>query len=182
MRLRPPRPSPDDPIVTPRLVLRRYRRGDEGDLRRVADDPRVAEHLRDGFPSPYTRDDAAEWVAASRDAPPLTVLAITRDDGVIGGIGLLPGTDVYRFGAEVGYWLGVDHWGRGYATEALRAFCERVFAATALERLFAHVFAGNDASRRVLEKSGFTHESIARRAVFKNGRFRDMHVYVRLRS
>jgi RimJ/RimL family protein N-acetyltransferase len=53
---------------------------------------------------------------------------------------------------EVGYWLGREFWGRGIATEALRAFLT-----DELRRpLYAHVARHNLASRRVLEKCGFT--------------------------
>ena len=52
----------------------------------------------------------------------------------------------------VGYWLGRDHWGRGYATEALRAFLQVDRA----RPLTAYVAVPNVASRRVLEKAGFS--------------------------
>ena len=52
---------------------------------------------------------------------------------------------------EVGYWIGRDHWGRGYATRALAQLLLEM-----LERpLFAHVADGNVGSRRVLERNGF---------------------------
>lgn len=53
---------------------------------------------------------------------------------------------------EVGYWLGREFWGRGIATEALSQF----LGAAAKRPLFAHVAKHNAASRRVLEKCGFT--------------------------
>lgn len=101
---------------------------------------------------------------------------------VIGGIGVEPGADVHRFDAELGYWLGVDHWGHGYATEAVTAVCDFVFAATRLQRLHAVVFDGNPASDRVLDKCGFVLEGTHRRAIFKNGRFLDCRIYARLKA
>jgi RimJ/RimL family protein N-acetyltransferase len=53
---------------------------------------------------------------------------------------------------EVGYWLGKDFWGRGIATRALDEFLRQIET----RPLYAHVAKHNLASRRVLEKCGFT--------------------------
>lgn len=169
-------------ITTNRLVLRPLRISDARPIAAEADDPRIADNLRDGFPSPYSVRDARRFIGAMRDAPPLTVLAIVVDDRPVGCVGLTPGLDVYRLNGEIGYWLGVEHWGRGLATEAVGAFVEAVWRRTPMERLHAGVFSGNPASGRVLEKCGFELESIQRRAVIKNGRIRDLAVWAALRD
>jgi [ribosomal protein S5]-alanine N-acetyltransferase len=171
----------DEAIRTPRLVLRRFRAGDEEDLVAAADAPRVAANLRDRFPGPYTCADAHEWIEQAESSDPLTGLAITRADRVIGGVGLIPGEDVYRHAAEIGYWLGVDHWGQGFATEAVAAFCDHVLATTGFTRLWATVFDGNPASARVLEKCGFVLEGVARRGAYKQGRYLDFQTFARVR-
>ena len=56
---------------------------------------------------------------------------------------------------ELGYWLGVEHWGQGYATEALHAVIDYAFTDLAHEALQAGARVTNPASRRVLEKCGF---------------------------
>ena len=53
---------------------------------------------------------------------------------------------------EVGYWIGREFWGKGIATESLKQFLGVVKS----RPLFAHVARHNAASRRVLEKCGFT--------------------------
>lgn len=53
---------------------------------------------------------------------------------------------------EVGYWLGKEYWGKGIATQALAEFLKHVDT----RPLYAHVARHNVASRRVLEKCGFT--------------------------
>ncbi len=172
----------DDPVIrTARLEIRRPTIADAVAIASVANDPRVAANLRDAFPSPYTPTDARDWIAMTR-IHLLQGMVIVCDGRVIGGIGLDPGVDVSRHGAEVGYWLGTDHWGQGYMSEALAAFCDHVFSATSCQRIHAVVFAGNPASDRVLQKCGFALEGVARRAVFKRGRFLDAHTYGRLRS
>lgn len=169
-------------VPTRRLVLRPLVVGDARDLAGEANDPRIARNLRDGFPTPYSLRDARRFIASVRDADPLTALAITRDGGVIGVIGLTPGLDVYRLNGEIGYWLGVAHWGQGLATEAVAAFVDEVWANTPMERLHADVFSGNPASERVLDKCGFRLESVQHRAVIKAGEMRDLAVWVRLRD
>jgi len=171
-------------IHTPRLVLRPFRPGDEESLAREADDRRVWGALRDRFPHPYRREDALAWIAANGGRNPPENLAITlREPGLpIGGVGVARRGDVGRFTGEIGYWLGSAHWRRGYATEAVGAFVEHAFAAFDFERLEAWVFSSNPASARVLEKCGFRLEGVGRRAVHKQGRFLDSHLYARLRD
>ncbi len=169
-------------IRTERLVIRELTVADAVDYAREADDPRIAAGLRDGFPSPYTVALARGFLSSADERHPLYSLGITRDGALIGAVGLLPGDDVGRFTAEVGYWLGVNHWGQGYATEALAAFTDYVFANTEFVRLEGGVFAGNDTSGRVLEKCGYRLEAVQRDSAFKEGQILDVALYVRLRA
>jgi RimJ/RimL family protein N-acetyltransferase len=105
-----------------------------------------------------------------------------RDGALCGGIGFDPYTDLARRGAEVGYWLGVAHWGRGIATEALRAFTRHVFETTDLVRLQATVLGWNRASMRVLEKAGYTRDGHLPQSLFKDGEQVDSVLYGRVRD
>jgi ribosomal-protein-alanine N-acetyltransferase len=168
-------------LRTARLVLRPWRHGDEGDLVREADDPRVSAYLRDLFPSPYRREDADHWIAhiAAEEQP--HALAITLADRPIGGIGIDALPDVFAVGGEIGYWVGVAHWGQGYASEAVGAMVAHAFATLGLLRVQANVYAPNVASARVLEKNGFELEGTLRRAVRKRGEVLDVKLYARVR-
>ena len=169
-------------LETERLVLRPWQEGDEPSLVRHANNRKVSINLRDHFPYPYTLDDARAWIGRCKSAAqPHLNFAIEHGGEAIGGIGLLPLADVARFTAEVGYWLGEDYWGQGIATEALRRLTDYAFKNLQYERLEAWVFATNPLSCKVLEKSGYEHEATCRRAAFKEGRFLDCHLYVRLR-
>jgi len=99
------------------------------------------------------------------------------DGAAVGSVGIELGTDVFRRSAEIGYWLGEPFWGRGIATEALRAMTEYAFAHFDICRLEAGVFGWNPASARVLEKAGYTLEGRARNAVVKDGRTTDRLLY-----
>ena len=147
-----------------------------------ADDVRIWRNVRDRFPHPYTLDDARQWIGVASTADPTTDLAIVVDGAAVGGIGLVLGQDIGRVSAEIGYWLGADHWGRGLATQAVRAFTAWAFERFAIQRLFAMVLEWNPASARVLEKAGYQFEARARRAAIKDGRVMDMLVYAMVRD
>jgi RimJ/RimL family protein N-acetyltransferase len=99
----------------------------------------------------------------------------------VGGIGLEPQADVARRSAEIGYWLGEAYWGRGIATEAVRAVTDYGFAHGDLVRIYATVFEWNRASMRVLEKAGYQLEGRRRQAVTKDGQTIDDLLYAIIR-
>jgi ribosomal-protein-alanine N-acetyltransferase len=160
--------------------IRSYHPMDGVDLVRHADNPRVAAHLRERFPHPYTHEDAAEWLDAALQQDPETNFAIASDEELMGTIGLRLGEDVYRHSAEVGYWLGEPILGRGIASRAVTTLADWGFENFGLLRIFAYVFSENGASMKVLEKAGFELEATMRRAVVKNGRVMDQMLYARL--
>jgi RimJ/RimL family protein N-acetyltransferase len=84
--------------------------------------------------------------------------------------------------AELGYWLGADAWGHGYATESTHLLVDFGFRAFSLARIYAQVLAGNTASMRVLEKLGMVNEGIRRQHVRKGQRLCDIVLYGLLRD
>ena len=137
---------------TERLVLRAPRLEDAKAIAALANDRRIAENTR-RIPHPYRLSDAEEFISAARRSAGEMALAITTRDGIlIGGCGLalLDGP-----APEIGYWLGVPHWGNGYATEAVRALIDYAFTELDHKVLQAGARVTNPASRRILEKCGF---------------------------
>lgn len=165
------------------VVLRPFREGDAAAIVRHADNPRVARYLRERFPQPYTRQVAEGWIASTlREQPPLN-LAITREDQVIGGVGMLPERDIHRVSAEVGYWVGETEWGRGIATCALQQLVTYAFDTfDQLNRLFAFVDEEHAASIRVLEKNGFRCEGRLIGAAILRGEIRNQFLYALTRA
>jgi [ribosomal protein S5]-alanine N-acetyltransferase len=164
-------------------AIREWRRDDAATLARLANDRQVWLGLRDLFPHPYSVDDGQAFIALATGATPTTLFAVDVDGALAGGIGYLLRTDVERIGAEVGYWLGREFWGRGIATAALRLLTAHAFAAhPELRRLFAVPFASNAASARVLEKAGYVREGVMRQSVIKDGRVEDQFMYAILRT
>jgi len=157
--------------------IRSWRRSDESSLVRYADNRNIWINLRDRFPHPYRRTDARAWLAHVAEDRPETNFAIDVDGEAVGGIGFHIQEDVHSLSAEIGYWLGEPFWGRGIATQAVRALSAHAFHAHGLARIYAFVFEWNPASARVLEKAGFTLEGRLRRSVTKDGRTIDQFLY-----
>lgn len=143
----------------------------------LANDAVIAGNVRDRFPHPYTRKHAEEFIAASIAQNPRNEFGVFLDGRFAGMCGLIPGDDVHRLTAEIGYWIGAPFRGQGAASAAVMQLAEAAFA-RGFVRLFAGVYEWNAASRRVLEKSGFELECIQRRAITKNGRTVSQYIYV----
>jgi [ribosomal protein S5]-alanine N-acetyltransferase len=162
--------------------VRGWRPTDAASLARHADNRKIWRNVRDHFPSPYTLDDAERWIDDSVAAAPVTQFAIEVDGEAAGGIGVFLKQDVERRGAEIGYWLGEDHWGRGIMTDTVREFTARAFGEFDLLRIYAVVFEWNPASCRVLEKAGYALEGRLRRSVVKDGHVMDQLLYAVVRD
>ena len=166
-----------------RIAVRRHEADDAPALARHANDHRVAANLRDAFPHPYALANAEQYIAMVRLRTPVTNGLVVVDGEPCGGIGYILHEDVERVGAEVGYWLGAAYWGQGVMTTVLPAFARLVFARHGeLRRLWAAPFAGNAASARVLEKSGFRLEGTMRQSAIKLGMVHDQRLYALLRD
>jgi RimJ/RimL family protein N-acetyltransferase len=87
-----------------------------------------------------------------------------------------------RLRAELGYWIGVPWWGKGYATEAARAVVRYGFDELGLHKIHAHYLTRNPASGKVLERVGMRREGMLREEVRKWGRFEDVILCGILRS
>jgi len=137
-------------LETERLRLRKPTLADVNAITRLAGDPRIAENTR-RLPHPYSQGDAVEFVrgiANNRE----TVFLIEKDHTPIGMVGV----DWREVDApELGYWLGVDYWGQGLATEAVRAAIDFTFEQFDVTQLRSGARVANPASRNVLEKCGF---------------------------
>ncbi len=161
--------------------IRNYRINDTEALLKYANNWNVSINLRDGFPFPYTIQDASDWVDFTLHQIPQTNFAIATQE-LIGGIGITLQSDVYRKSAEIGYWLGEPFWGKGIITKALAAMTKYAFNNFDLIRLYAFVFETNPASIRVLEKAGYKLEGRLRKSVIKDGQILDQMVYAVLKD
>jgi RimJ/RimL family protein N-acetyltransferase len=138
-------------LETERLVLRAPRLGDVKAVAALANDRRIAENTA-RLPHPYRLGDAEDFLAAANRGNDTTFVVTLRSGAVIGAVGL---SQLDRHPPEIGYWLGIKYWGKGYATEAARAMIDHAFSDRDCEAIQAAARVTNPASRRVLEKCGF---------------------------
>ena len=109
-----------------RVTLRPFRPDDAAALSAAGNFESVAARLRPEFPSPYTLDDAVQWIAAANKHEPPCMLAICVGDVLVGGAGLNSEEGAVRpphlrdadDAEEVGFWVTEPCWGRGIATQA----------------------------------------------------------------
>ncbi len=157
--------------------LREWKLTDGVSLAKHINNVKIWNNVRDGLPYPYTILDADKYIRMVQAQSYVQNFAIEVEGKAVGGVGIVPLSDVERFTAEVGYWLGEDYWNRGIVSEAVGVLVDYVFRETQIIRLFASVYEYNSASMRVLEKVGFTRQAILRDAAIKNGRVIDMYYY-----
>ena len=145
-------------LTSERLLLRAFTLDDAPRVQAIVSDKRIAE-MTANIPYPYPETGAIDWISthekrwSSRENVSFAIL-LKSTDTIIGAIGL-----AFKESneGELGYWLGVDYWGKGYATEA--AMCINNYGLNALnfDKINARALSRNPASGRVLLKSGFKH-------------------------
>jgi RimJ/RimL family protein N-acetyltransferase len=175
--------APRPVMHTDRLVLRPFERRDARDVQRLAGAFEVADTTLT-IPHPYPDGAAEQWIATHQpawEARTLATFAITdrETDALRGAIGLMLAMPHLR--AEIGYWVGVPYWNRGYCTEAVRAILAFGFDTLSLHRIEARHLTRNPPSGRVMQKVGMSFEGIQRGRFLKGDAFEDVATYAILR-
>jgi RimJ/RimL family protein N-acetyltransferase len=146
-------------IDTDRLILRSPIAADAAPISALLENWNVA-HWLVRVPFPYRVEHAAAWVERSIQERAAGVgwpyLILRRDDNVLMGCMDISIEGDAR-GGTLGYWLGEDFWGGGYATEASRAIIGFAFDILKLNEVNASALPENARSMRVLEKAGLIH-------------------------
>lgn len=138
---------------TERLVMRPWREDDAENLYKYASDPAVGPAA--GWPVHTSVEDSLRVLREVLIEDKTWAVTIKPSDEPVGSIGVFR-TDAPNGNGEpeIGYWIGRPYWGNGYIPEAVRALIGRCFDEGA-ESVWCSHFAGNDKSRRVIEKCGF---------------------------
>lgn len=174
---------PIEVVASHGLRLRQVRESDLEDVTASCNDPDIQAFIS-GIPSPYTRDDAAQWAAGTNASVRAGggssfVIADLVSDRLLGTIGL------HRRSSEsvevtVGYWVAPWARRRGAATNATRAAVEWAFDHGINRAELTHRL-DNEPSMRVAMASGFTNEGVRRAGHRRrDGSFADVAVWSRL--
>ncbi len=117
--------------------LRSFQDEDAASISKYANDRKIWLNLRNGFPHPFTMEDARKFVSNACAKQPETFFAVASNDEVIGSIGFAIGQDTHRLTAELGYWLAEPYWNRGITTGAIQNAVEFLFETLKLVRIVA---------------------------------------------
>jgi hydroxyethylthiazole kinase-like uncharacterized protein yjeF len=141
-------------------------------------------YLSGRLPEPYTEADADWWLGMVREHDCVDGLfrAISVDGKIVGNISVECGSGVFCRDGEIGYLLETEYWSKGIMTEAVSLMCDEAWAKLDIARITGLVYAGNIASKRVLEKNGFVCEGYRRDAVCKKDKVYDAYLFGKLRD
>lgn len=167
-------------IVDGELVLRRPTKQDVDAITTYCKERELARWIP-LIPHPYERRHAEKFVAvAQKEWEERTyTFVIQFKDELVGMISLRCKDDTK---AELGYWMGKKHRGKGITTRAASLVIDMAFKRLDLHRIYALFLAGNLGSKRVMEKLGMKHEGTAREHVKRFGRYYDESAYGILRK
>jgi len=149
-------------------------------------DDRVIRNL--AVEAPGSLEEEIEWCRNAATLPQVgssgvsyhLVIDTAVDSSLAGAVGLHQRGHPHQY--EIGYWLGVPYWDKGLATEAVTLAAGFAFQHLDAIRVWADVFVGNDASRRVLEKNGFKMDGVLRSHFLKRGTWLDVWFFTLLRA
>ena len=172
-------------IRTSRLLLRPLAPEDAPALAAVAGERRIADTTI-SVPHPFGLAEAQRWIDAclkdSADGHRLGLAILPKDSDEFAGYIGLHHIDPEHGEAEISFWTGSAHQGRGYVGEAGAAIIDHGFETLGLNRICAFHMVRNPASERVLTRLGFQREGLLRQRVCKWGVYEDVAVWSRLRS
>jgi ribosomal-protein-alanine N-acetyltransferase len=165
-------------IYTERLILRPFTLTDAPRVRVLAGDREIYETTL-FVPYPYEDGMAESWISTHQAGfyeGRGVVFAICLASGTLIGAISLNKSGLFN-SAELGYWIGVAHWNRGYCTEAAKAVLEYGFNTLRYHKISARHFVGNTSSGRVMEKAGMKREGLLQDDVMKDGRYITVELY-----
>jgi RimJ/RimL family protein N-acetyltransferase len=139
-------------VFTRRLQLRCPVEADASAIVAIAGDWEVARRLG-RVPHPYSHTEFRTFIDRVVPIEPTWAMVERQSGALVGMISLVP--DAERRSAELGYYLGRSHWGRGLATEAAQAIVRIGLEACGYSKLTSRYHSDNPASGRVLTKLGF---------------------------
>ena len=143
-------------LQTKRLILRPWREEDGEELYRYASSPEVGPAA--GWPAHASVEESREIIRTVLSAPETYAVCLKEDGLPIGSVGfhrndLAEEEDEY----ELGYWIGNPFWGRGLIPEASREMLRHAFLDLGMRRIWCGYYEGNQKSRRVQDKLGFSY-------------------------
>jgi [ribosomal protein S5]-alanine N-acetyltransferase len=170
-------------LETERLYLQPFIKEDAFRLKELANNKELATIL--GLPHPYKLEFAQDWIAAQPELIrkgmeyPLTIVSKQLKE-IVGTITIRIDKNNNR--GELGYWVGKDYWGKGFASEAVKRMIAFGFIELNLNKIWASVISRNTPSIRLLEKAGLQKEGTLRQNRLLFDQYEDVDVYGLLKT
>ncbi|MGE7840883.1 GNAT family N-acetyltransferase [Lysinibacillus sp. NPDC093712] len=166
-------------LETDRLLLRLFKETDAQEVSNYCNNYNIYKSTLN-LPYPYSLDCALTWIANHEkhyDLDKMYEFAITdKQSGQLYGAIGISNNQQYKNG-EIAYWIGEEHWGNGYATEAAKALIDFVFSEKNYHRVYARYFKSNPASGKIMGKCGMHYEGTLKDHIYKNDSFEDIVFY-----
>lgn len=143
-------------------------------------DPEITYYLTRDTPPSFKEEE--EWFERTARSDRDVVWGLYVLDRVVGMIGIHAIDWRSRHGTTGTLIADREYWGKGIGTEAMQLRSRYAFDELGLEKLITHVFEGNAASRRALERAGYGTVGIQRRQEFRHGRWFDVWIGELLRD
>ena len=175
-------------LTTDRLILTAHTSSDTEKMNRWENDVELL-NLSDNQPDgrepeslEATRANIERVMRAAADTESIRYAIRKRDDAEFIGYGIIAHIDHYNQQCRLSVVIGEkQEWGKGFASEVLRAAIDYSFTTLGMNRIGAEIYAVNERSIRLFERLGFQREGTVRESVLKNGVFIDEYVYGLLR-
>jgi RimJ/RimL family protein N-acetyltransferase len=146
---------------TDHLLLRKWQDTDAVPLYKLAKNPNIGPIA--AWPVHTSVENSVEIIKTVLSAENTFALVLKQTNEIVGSIGLMTSKSknqnikLQDHEAEIGYWVGEPFWGQGFAPEAARVLIRYAFEDLQITTIWAGYFDGNEKSKRVQEKCGFTH-------------------------
>ncbi|TNE57048.1 MAG: N-acetyltransferase [Alphaproteobacteria bacterium] len=168
------------PLHGEEVSLRALEIGDAAAVAALVSDPEVIKQTI-SMTTPFHEGEAERWIRQELEVEDqkhrVLVVEEVRSKALVGTVSVHVKRRFLRRWGTIGYWIGKPYWGRGYGTQALKAFVPYCFDVLEISRFQARVFESNQASQRVLENNGFRRTGRIRLFVPKRGGWRRILLY-----
>ena len=163
-------------IIGDRVTLRRPRISDADALTKYCNNRLISEWIT-AMPHPYKKKDAVWFINDCEkkwNAKTDYIYVIEYEGKLAGTVGLHIKKDDK---AELGYWIGRPHWGKGLVTEAARLLMREGFKRLDLHKIYAIYLEGNEKSEKVMKKIGMKYEAWFREDAKRKGKYVNVGQY-----
>lgn len=173
-------------INTDRLLLRRFKLGDECDMfKNWANDSEVTKFLtwKPHKDVEFTKKIMGMWINGYENNNMYNWAIELKEIGeVVGNISTVE-LDEKNLSCEIGYCMSRKYWGKGIMSEALKAVIDYLFSEVGFNRITARHDTNNIASGKVMIKSGMTYEGTLRKVKLRDDKeFYDLAIYAILKD